>query len=361
MTPGLPDPAFWRGKRVLLTGHTGFKGSWAALWLAAMGAKVTGFALAPDQTPALFHLAGIERALAGSVIADIADRAALQRAVAAAQPDIVLHLAAQALVRRSLADPVATFATNALGTVHLLEAVRMSPARPSAILVVTTDKVYANDEAGRAFAEDDRLGGKDPYSASKAAAELVAVSYARSYFTPAGVALATARGGNVIGGGDFSADRLVPDFIRAIEADRPLVLRHPAATRPWQHVLDCLNGYFLYAEALAKGASLPPALNFGPDPSRPLSVGSVADRLYAAFGQASSWRHEPEPGSLEMQALAVDSARARAKLGWCDRLPGENAVQWTADWYAAHRAGRDMAAFTGNQIAAYAASEVDAS
>ena len=361
MSIGLPDPAFWPGKKVLLTGHTGFKGSWAALWLTAIGAEVTGFALEPDQRPCLFDLANVESVLAGSVIADLADRAALQRAVTAAAPDIVLHLAAQALVRRSLADPVTTIATNVLGTAHLLEAVRTGPVRPRAILVVTSDKVYANDEAGHAFAEGDRLGGKDPYSASKAAAELVTASYGRSYLSAAGIALATARGGNVIGGGDFSADRLVPDFIRAIEADRPLVLRHPSATRPWQHVLDCLNGYFLYAQALAKGEALPPALNFGPDPSLPLSVGAVADRLYAAFGQTSSWRHEPEPGSLEMQALAVDSAKARARLGWFDRLPGENAVQWTADWYAAHRTGRDMAAFTRDQIAAYAVSEVDAS
>jgi CDP-glucose 4,6-dehydratase len=348
-----PDPAFWRDKRVLLTGHTGFKGSWAALWLARMKAQVTGFSLAPDTEPNLFTLAGVASGMV-SRLGDLRDAAAVAEAVEASRPQIVLHMAAQPIVRRSIADPVETFATNVLGTAHLLAALRGSPGL-STILVVTSDKVYANDAGRHAFAEADRLGGTDPYSASKAATELVAASFAGTYFNRAGVRLATARGGNVVGGGDFAADRLVPDAVRAVAAGRQLVLRHPEATRPWQHVLDCVSGYLVFAEALAKGADVAPALNFGPAPGTPATVGALADAVLSALGSSSGWRHEPDPGSVEKATLAVDASRARAELGWNDLLRERALVAWTADWYGAWRQGRDMRAVTLDQITAYEA------
>lgn len=347
--PGaLPSSAFWRGKKVLLTGHTGFKGSWMALWLSRLGADVTGFALPPAADQPLFASAGVEGEIR-SILGDLRDAEAVRRAVAAAEPEIVLHLAAQALVRRSLADPVETFGSNVMGTVHLLDALRARPAL-AGILAVTSDKVYLNQEHGTAFHEDDKLGGKDPYSASKAAAEIVTYAYARSYFDPAGVPVATARGGNVIGGGDHSADRLVPDIVRAVRSGKPLELRHPEATRPWQHVLDCVNGYLVYAERLAAVADTPRALNFGPDPSRPLPVSAVADAIFQALGRQPDWVHKPVPGSIEMTALTVNSDCARRLLGWEDRLAGPASLEWTAQWYAAEAAGQDMHAFTLDQI-----------
>lgn len=346
----LPDPAFWSGKRVLLTGHTGFKGSWAALWLATMGAKVTGYALAPETKPALFNLARIESDVT-SMIGDLRDAVAVSKSVATADPQIVIHMAAQALVRRSIAEPVATFATNVQGTIHLLDALRGRPAL-RAVLVVTSDKVYANDELGRAFVETDRLGGKDPYSASKAAAEIVTRAYASSYFEPAGIPVATARGGNVIGGGDFSADRLVPDVIRAAQSGKKLALRHPEATRPWQHVLDCIGGYFVFTEALANGRTVSPALNFGPDHST-MTVAELAEAIFKALGQKPNWYHQSEPDSIERAALAIDASRARAELGWRSWLAGAATIAWTADWYRAFAADEDLRAVTLDQIAAY--------
>jgi CDP-glucose 4,6-dehydratase len=344
----LPRAEFWRGKKVLLTGHTGFKGSWAALWLHALGAEVTGFALPPAADQTLFHDAEVDRSVR-SLFGDLRDAGAVRQAVGIVQPEIVLHLAAQALVRRSIADPVETFASNVMGTVHLLDALRGVPTLKT-VLAVTSDKVYANEEKGVAFVEDDKLGGKDPYSASKAAAEIVAYSYARSYFDRAGVALATARGGNVIGGGDHSADRLVPDIVRAVRSGATLELRHPEATRPWQHVLDCLCGYLVYAEAVTTKSGLPRALNFGPDPSRPLPVSAVADAIFDALGRKPAWVHRPVPGSIEMQALTVDSSEARRVLSWSDRLAGPPSLAWTAAWYAAEAEGKDMHAFTLDQI-----------
>jgi len=346
----LPDPAFWSGKRALLTGHTGFKGSWAALWLAAMGAKVTGFALAPETEPALFNLARIDSD-ATSMIGDLRDTAAVSKSVAAADPQIVIHMAAQALVLRSIAEPAATFATNVQGTANLLDALRGRPAL-RAILVVTSDKVYANDELGRAFVETDRLGGKDAYSASKAAAEIVTRAYASSYFEPAGIAVATARGGNVIGGGDFAADRLVPDVVRAVKSGKQLALRHPEATRPWQHVLDCVGGYLVFAEALASGRAVSPALNFAPDRST-MTVAELAEAIFKALGQKPDWSQQSEPDSIEMKALAIDASRARAELGWRSRLAEAAAIAWTADWYRAFAANENLRTVTLEQIAAY--------
>lgn len=345
-----PDPGFWSGKRVLLTGHTGFKGAWAALWLARMGAAVTGVALAPDSKPNLFELAGV----AGRVdhrIVDLRDRAAVDTALKGRRFDIVLHMAAQALVRDSIRDPIATFATNVMGTAHLLDALRGAEGL-QAVLVITSDKVYANAETGRAFAEGDALGGKDPYSASKAAAEIVTSSFARSYFAGK-VPVASARGGNVIGGGDFSRDRIMADIVRAALAGEETVLRHPEATRPWQHVLDCVAGYLVYAERLATDPAAPTALNFGPRPDGAvMTVGDLATRAVAALG-AKPWRHEPDPASIEARTLGIDTSLAAGLLGFSSRLDAPAAVDWTVDWYGRWAQGADPAALCEDQISRY--------
>lgn len=346
------DESFWSGKRVLLTGHTGFKGSWAALWLSRLGAEVTGFALAPDTEPNLFHLAQAEQGIR-SRIGDLRDADAVRRTVTEANPEIVIHMAAQPLVRRSYADPVATFEVNVMGTVNLLEALRSVDGLRS-VLVVTTDKVYENAEQGISFREDDPLGGHDPYAASKAAAEIVTASYARSFLEERGVHVATARGGNVIGGGDFSEDRLVPDIWRALRARESLLLRNPAAARPWQHVLDCLCGYFTFVRGLADLPEPPAALNFGPPHDAPLlTVAELAEAVQAALGTGAPWKPANEPGPREMTTLEIDSRRARALLGWQDQLAGAPCVQWLADWYRALNTGADMRDVTLGQIAAY--------
>ena len=346
-----PNPAFWAGKRVLLTGHTGFKGSWAAVWLAQMGAQVTGLSLAPDQSPALFEQAGVAD-LVDSHFVDLRDQGAVEALVSARQFDLVLHMAAQPIVRTSIEDPVGTFASNIMGTAHMLQALRAQPAL-SAALVITSDKVYANNEQGRAFQEIDALGGKDPYSASKAAAEIVTQSFARSFYEKSGVPLATARGGNVIGGGDFSRDRLVADIVRAGQAQAVTVLRHPEATRPWQHVLDCVAGYLVYLERLASDPAAPRALNFGPRPGGPeVSVGELATRATQALG-AKPWRHEPDPNSLEAKSLGIDASLARQVLGFESRLDAPAAVDWTMDWYRAQAEGGDALALMRDQISRY--------
>jgi len=346
------NAGFWRGKRVLVTGHTGFKGAWAAVWLSGLGAEVTGLALAPDQTPSLFELAGVG-GLVDSHILDLRDRAAVSAFVAARDFDLVLHMAAQPIVRAAVEAPVDTFASNIMGTAHLLDALRGKP--PKATLVVTSDKVYANAETGRAFTETDPVGGKDPYSASKAATEIVTQSFARSYFTPVGAPLATARGGNVIGGGDFSRDRIVADIVRAARAGEAVVLRHPEATRPWQHVLDCLAGYFRYLEALATDRAAPRALNFGPRPGgAEVTVGELATLGVEALG-GKPWRHEPDPKSLEARSLAIDASLAREAIGFESRLDAPAAVALTMDWYRRQARGEDALALCRSQIEGYEA------
>ncbi len=350
-----PNPAFWRGRRVLLTGHTGFKGGWAALWLNAMGADVTGLSLAPQEPDSLFESAQVGRTIQ-SCIVDLRNPTAVRQVVEQAQPQIVLHLAAQALVRQSVADPVGTMSTNVLGTAHLLDALRQGAA-PEVVLVVTSDKVYANSVDGRraAFTEDDQLGGKDPYSASKAATELVTRCYARTWFDAMGTRVATARGGNVIGGGDFSADRLVPDLIRSLRGGDALVLRHPDSTRPWQHVLDCVAGYFVYAEALAAGQPTPDSLNFGPPIEQAVTVGALADALTNALGAAKGWRHEPDSASIEMPHLSINAERAFQTLGFRQRLGIDETIRLTAAWYNAWLNGSpDLNTLTRSQIAFYA-------
>lgn len=344
--------SFWSGRRILLTGHTGFKGAWAARWLAGQGARVTGLALPPLPGPNLFDMLGQDH-LAASHFVDLRDLAGVDAVVKTADPDLVLHMAAQPLVRLSYADPVGTFGSNIMGTVHLLDALRRL-SRPQAILVVTSDKVYANDGTGRAYAEGDPLGGHDPYSASKAATEIVAASFRDAFFAPEGVALATARGGNVIGGGDYSADRLVPDIVRALSRNEPVVLRNPGATRPWQHVLDCLDGYFTYLQLVATGRSLPPALNFGPARGTPsFTVAALTDAMLTAMGRPALHRLDPTTGPREMAMLSIDPGLAGTVLPWRPRLNSEAMLQLTADWYAAQAAGHDIAALTDAQIAQY--------
>jgi CDP-glucose 4,6-dehydratase len=351
MTAPLPSADFWRGRRVLLTGHTGFKGSWTALWLKRLGARTTGFALPPDASPSLFSLADVGQDL-DSRIGDLRAAEAVAAAVEVADPEIVLHYAAQPLVRRAIADPLETIAVNALGLAHLLQALRDRPALER-ILVVTSDKVYDNRERGVAFAEDDPLGGKDPYSASKAAAEMIARTFAATYFAPRGVAVVTARGGNVIGGGDYAEDRIVPDIVRAwSNGVRPL-LRMPTATRPWQHALDCIAGYLVYAERAL--ADVPRALNFGPDPADPVTVAELTRAMLEALGAKPEFDVDPDPGAVEMKTLAVDAARARATLGWRNRLSSAAAVRWTAEWHRRVRLGERARAVTLDQIDAYGA------
>lgn len=347
------DPAFWARQRVLLTGHTGFKGSWASLWLEHLGAAVAGYALPPDHRPDLYSmLAPFEGAR--STFGDLADIGALRKLAHEFRPTIVLHMAAQPLVRRSYADPVQTFAANVTGTVNLLEAIRDLDS-VTAVLVVTTDKVYDNHGAGVRFVETDRLGGSDPYSASKAAAEIVVSSYARSFFDRAGVALATARAGNVIGGGDWSEDRLVPDVWRALQAGEPIVLRYPEATRPWQHVLEPLSGYFAYLQSLHDGRDgLPRALNFGPaEGTDEIAVAAIVEALQQQLGAETGWVRAKGDFPPEMIALALDSGKAASVLGWRPRLDAATTLQWTADWYRSFDRGGDPRAATLAQIREY--------
>lgn len=354
------DSRFWRNKRVLLTGHTGFKGSWAALWLSHLGADVTGLSLAPESEPNLYTLASVEQDLRSHLI-DLRDRKAVNQCVRDADPEIVLHMAAQPLVRRSYVEPVENFSTNVMGTVHLLDALRTCENLDT-VLVVTTDKVYENAESGIAFTEDDPLGGHDPYAASKAAAEIVVSSYARSFLAERGVKIATARGGNVIGGGDFSEDRIIPDVWRAACAGKPLVLRNPNAARPWQHVLDCLSGYFAYTRALSEGNVSATSLNFGPaSDAEQLRVADLAESVQAALGVGEAWELVSYAGPHEMSALSIDSSRARALLGWRDRVAGPRCVEWLADWYRALNHNENMRDFTLSQIAAYETFGVQAS
>jgi len=324
---------FWASQRVLLTGHTGFKGSWMSLWLEKLGAETFGFALEPDQTPSLYAQIEPVRRL-HSIIGDLRDADAVARAVREARPSVVIHMAAQPLVRRSYREPLQTWATNLSGSVHLLEALRASPGL-KAVLVVTTDKVYRHSDEPHAFAEDHELGGHDPYSASKAAVEIATASYAQSYFDPIGVPVATARAGNVLGGGDWSEDRLGPDVWRAAKSGQPIVLRYPDATRPWQHVLDPLAGYLTLVEHLVNDpAHAPRALNFGPDERSPnLTVREVVDALASAVGASRSWVQAEGPQPKEMAHLTLDVRKAMKTLNWRPKLATADALAWTAEWY----------------------------
>ncbi|NMV39285.1 CDP-glucose 4,6-dehydratase [Ralstonia insidiosa] len=339
-----PAPTAWAGRRVFLSGHTGFKGAWLTLWLRQLGAEVYGYSLAPATNPSLFTLAGVEHVLARHEEADIRDTQQLVRAVQAAQPELILHLAAQPLVRASYADPVATYATNVMGTVGMLEAARACDS-VKAVVVVTTDKCYENREWPWGYRETDALGGHDPYSASKACAELVAASYRRAFLSR-GPLLATARAGNVIGGGDWSDDRLVPDADRAVRADAPLVIRSPHATRPWQHVLECLSGYLCLAERLLAGdAECARAWNFGPDTQATRSVEQVLQGLHRHWPELR-WQCDPaasQDSRHEAGLLCLDASLARQALGWRTVWTLETALHETASWYRQVHAQPDSA------------------
>ena len=347
----LPDPDFWSRQRVLLTGQTGFKGAWLTLWLERLGASVTGFALAPDTTPSLYNLLA-EQLRSVSLVGDIRDPSAVAKAVRQADPTVVIHMAAQPFVRRSFREPVETFTTNALGTAHLLQELR-SAAGLRAAVVVTTDKVYRNIDDGRDFVEDDPLGGHDPYSASKAATEIVTASWAASFFTPRGVRIASARAGNVVGGGDWSEDRIVPDIWRSVQKQEAVTLRYPHATRPWQHVLDALCGYLVYVEKLCASKASPNALNFGPLPGDTMTVSQVTDIMLGALGAKHPWKLVDEAQPPEMKLLGLDPSRAIHSLSWEPRLGCRQALEWTADWYRRFDAGASAWELCAGQIGDY--------
>lgn len=333
----LLDSNFWRGRRVLLTGHTGFKGSWASVLLNQLGASVVGLALEPEGETNLFSAANVETDVEHHVV-DIRDAKAVHDVVEKAKPEVVIHMAAQALVRRSYRDPAGTFATNVQGTANLLDAIRACPATRTT-LIVTSDKVYENNEEGRAFTEDDKLGGHDPYSASKAAAEIVAKSYRESYFRDLNKNLVTVRGGNVIGGGDFSEDRIVPDIWRAISKGEPVALRNPGSVRPWQHVLDCLHGYLAYVQAIETKEAIPTALNIGPSAQEPVSVKALTETFFRAIDAEPNIEYETEEQPPEKMLLAINPALAQSSLGWRDLFSTREAVEWTASWYGGFSQG----------------------
>jgi CDP-glucose 4,6-dehydratase len=341
--------SFWRDRRVLLTGHTGFKGAWLGLMLRGLGAEVTGFALAPDTEP---NLTSLLDEGSRSIIGDIRDASLVQNCLGEADPQVVIHMAAQALVRESYRDPVATFATNVMGTANLLQGCRALRSL-ECILVITSDKVYQNDGQGRAFSEEDRLGGHDPYSNSKACAELLTASFRDSFFA-VGPPIATARAGNVIGGGDWSQDRLIPDCVRAVGAGAPVRLRYPAAVRPWQHVFEPLSGYLAMAEALVRApGSAPRAVNFGPNPASFCTVSAVVEAFSARFGGKPGWVADGGLHPPEAAALTLASALAERSLGWQPKLGFAQALSWTADWYKAYLAGENMLQYSRNQLAEY--------
>ena len=345
---------FWAGRRVLVTGHTGFKGGWLALWLQRLGAQVTGFSAPPPTEPALFELARVGE-LVDDVRGDVRDRAAVAAAVRAARPEVVFHLAAQPVVRRAWREPVEAYAVNTLGTVHVLDAVH-AHARDAAVVVITSDKCYADPDSGRRFREDDRLGGTDPYSASKAAAELVTASYRDGL----GLRAATARAGNVIGGGDWAEARIVPDVVRAAQGAGPLAVRDPSALRPWQHVLNPLHGYLELAERLAGSDSYATAWNFAPPleaPQRP--VGWIVERFRAGLGrEVPSVEVEARSGPPEAARLGLDPTFAAERLGWRERWPLERGVDAAAAWYRrVVFEGADAREVTVGQIEAFEAGE----
>lgn len=350
----LPDPQFWRGKRVLLTGHTGFKGSWLALWLQSLGAELWGLALPAPTQPSLFEYAGVAKGM-HSCIEDIRDAQRVLALVKQCRPELVIHMAAQPLVRYSYEHPVETYATNVMGTVHLLEAVRQVGSVRS-VVNVTTDKCYENHEWVWGYRENEPMGGHDPYSSSKACAELVSSAYRRSFLDDQSIGLATARAGNVIGGGDWAQDRLLPDILRAIDASQPVIVRNPHAIRPWQHVLEPLSGYLVLAESLwADRQQYAGPWNFGPSESDAQPVAWVAERVCQSWGQGASWTREQQLQKHPHEAhyLKLDISKARQTLGWSPRWNLAKALDKTVEWHRAWRSGVDGHALTLKQIHEY--------
>jgi len=351
------NPSFWSGKKVVVTGHTGFKGSWLSLWLQQLGAQVTGYALQPPTTPSLFEVAHVAQGMT-SIIGDIRDGSMLNAAMRQAAPDIVIHMAAQPLVRRSYVDPVETYSTNVMGTVHLLEAVRQTPTVRT-VVNVTTDKCYENKEWVWGYRENEPMGGFDPYSSSKGCAELVTAAYRNSFFNSSKhsehqVALATARAGNVIGGGDWAEDRLIPDILRAIEASQSVNIRNPHATRPWQHVLEPLSGYLALAEKLyTQGAAFAEAFNFGPAEEDAKPVQWIVERLTQQWGDGANWKLDQAEHPHEAHYLKLDCSKAKMRLDWRPRWALGQTLENIIVWHKAHQRGDDMRELSLRQIAAF--------
>jgi CDP-glucose 4,6-dehydratase len=353
------DPAFWKGKNIFLTGHTGFKGGWLSLWLVSMGAKVTGYSLAPNTTPNLFDVLAINSLIEKSHVADIRDLLSLQKAMFEAKPDIVIHMAAQPIVRYSYVNPIETYATNVMGTVHVLDSTRNIDSI-CATLVVTTDKCYENKEWVWGYRENEPMGGFDPYSNSKGCAELITAAYRQSYFSSAesNNKVASARAGNVIGGGDWSEDRLIPDAIKAFEAKLPLMVRNPLATRPWQHVLEPLSGYLVLAQALySQGASFASGWNFGPRDEDNRSVKDVIDLFIAQWDGKARWEKEGSEQPHEANLLKLDCSKASSQLGWAPRWNLETAIEKIAEWQKAYQNKETMQKVSLAQINQYVSSK----
>jgi CDP-glucose 4,6-dehydratase len=349
--------AFWKGRRVFLTGHTGFKGSWLSMWLDALGGHVTGYALDPPTQPNLFELAKVSDSIR-SICGDIRDFPRLKIAIAECRPDVVIHMAAQTVVHRGYEDPIENYSSNVMGTVHLLEAVRQLN-QPCAVVNVTSDKCYANREWIWGYREDEPMGGRDPYSSSKGCAELVTTAYRESFFPPAsfqhhGVTLASARAGNVIGGGDWTSDQLVPDLIRAFLADESCLIRNPSAIRPWQFVLEPLRGYLMLAERLTERPDgFASGWNFGPADSDTKPVSWIADKLAQLWGDHASWTYDTGVHPHEDHCLKLDVSKARAYLNWHPLLPLHEALDWIVEWYRAFQTGGDLRRLTQTQIERY--------
>jgi len=347
---GLVDPAFWSGRRVLVTGHSGFKGAWLVLWLQSVGAHVAGFDSGRPTQPSLFELARLEQEVE-SFEGDVRDAEALSEAVRAGAPEIVFHMAAQPLVRRSYAEPRETFATNVMGTVNLLDAVRRHGDDVRVVVCVTSDKCYENREWEWGYREGEPLGGHDPYSSSKACAELVTSAFRDSFFTgPDAPRVASARAGNVIGGGDWGADRLVPDIVRAALAGEPVRVRSPGAIRPWQHVLNPLSGYLVLAQALTEDADHATAWNFGPDERDARPVRWLVERIAELWPEGLDWGIDGDPHPPEAHYLKLDSSRARGRLGWRPPVVLERALESIVEWHCAFREQADMRAVTLRQL-----------
>ena len=348
------DPAFWFGKKVFLTGHTGFKGGWLSLWLTSMGAKVTGYALSPNSFPSFYEVAKMQGEIEASFIDDIRDLEKLKTAMFKTKPEIVIHMAAQPLVRYSYTNPVETYSTNVMGTVHLLEGIRELDC-VRATVIVTTDKCYENKEWVWGYRENDPMGGYDPYSNSKGCAELVTSAYRQSFFsTLSHNGLASARAGNVIGGGDWSVDRLIPDAIKAFEASRPLMIRNPMATRPWQHVLAPLSGYIVLAQALYRdGPEFASSWNFGPGEEDNRSVQDVVNLIVSQWGQSAKWEKEGSEQPHEAGLLKLDCSKARQQLGWIPKWGIEVAVEKTVSWQKSFQSNANMQEVSLAQINQY--------
>ncbi len=345
------DPSFWKGKRVFVTGHTGFKGGWICLWLKHLGVEVIGYSLEPATVPSLFEAADVGEGMQ-SIFGDIRDHAKLSKAISESKPDVVIHMAAQPLVRYSYAQPAETYEVNVMGTVHLLEGVRATPS-VKAVVNVTSDKCYENRERVLGYRENEAMGGVDPYSSSKGCAELVTSAYRQSFFEPAGIALASARAGNVIGGGDWAADRLIPDFLRAMDAGETLNIRSPQAVRPWQHVLEPLSGYLMLAEQLySNGASFAEGWNFGPSDDDSRTVSWIIERM-AEMRKDINWQCDEAPQLHEANLLKLDSSKARRQLNWQPLWQLQTALQKTLEWHEAWRNAEDMRAVSLAQINDY--------